>query len=189
MNVIETPLPGVLVVEPRVFRDDRGLLMESWSRDRYAQAGLPERFVQDNLSISRPGVLRGLHYQHPAAQGKLITVLRGAIFDVAVDLRAGAPTFGRWHGIELSAENLRQFYIPEGFAHGFAVLGSETAVVSYKCTEFYVHADEGSVLWDDPDIGIDWPIPQAPTLSTKDAAAPRLRDLPAERLPRFGSMS
>lgn len=184
MNVVETPLPGALVIEPRVFRDDRGFLLESWSRDRYAALGLPERFVQDNVSFSRPGVLRGLHYQHPAAQGKLISVAHGAIFDVAVDIRAGSPTFGRWHGLELTAENSRQFYIPEGFAHGFVVLGNEPATVLYKCTEFYVPTDEGSILWDDPEIGIAWPL-ATPTLSPKDTNAPRLRDVPAERLPRF----
>lgn len=184
MNVLETPLPGALVVEPRVFRDDRGHLLETWSRDRYAQAGLPDRFVQDNLSHSRPGVLRGLHYQHPSAQGKLISVLSGAIFDVAVDIRTGSPTFGRWHGLELSAENSRQFYIPEGFAHGLVVLGDQPAVVLYKCTGFYVPAEEGSVRWDDPEIGIAWPV-TIPIVSSKDAAAPKLRDIPAERLPVF----
>ncbi len=184
MNTIESPLPGVLVLEPRVFRDDRGFLLETWKSDRYAALGLPEQFVQDNLSHSRRGVLRGLHYQHPTAQGKLLTVLHGEVFDVAVDIRAGSPTFGRWFGTTLSSENLKQLWVPEGFAHGFLVT-SDQAVVLYKCTELYTPSDEGSVLWNDPEIGIEWPSSQPPVLSPKDAAAPRLRDLPPNRLPRF----
>jgi dTDP-4-dehydrorhamnose 3,5-epimerase len=181
MKVIETELPGVLILEPRVFRDDRGYFVETWNASRYAEAGLPERFVQDNLSYSTRGVLRGLHYQHPRAQGKLVSVLQGAVYDVAVDIRRGAPTFGRWVGVELSAENGRQLYVPEGFAHGFAVLGDEALFV-YKCTAPYDPAGEGSILWDDPDLGIAWPL-ATPRLSGKDAAAPRLRDVAPGRLP------
>jgi dTDP-4-dehydrorhamnose 3,5-epimerase len=185
IKILETRLPGVLIVEPKVFRDDRGFFLESYNAARYAEAGLPASFVQDNLSLSRRGVLRGLHYQHPAAQGKLVSVLRGEVYDVAVDIRRGSPTFGRWTGAVLSAANLRQMYVPPGFAHGFLVLSDE-ALFSYKCTEFYRPADEGSVLWNDPDLAIDWPLGGAsPLLAPKDAAAPRLVDMPAGRLPSY----
>lgn len=182
MNVIETPLPGVLVLEPRVFRDDRGYFLETYSRRRYAELGLPE-FVQDNLSFSRQGVLRGLHYQHPAGQGKLVSVAQGEVLDIAVDIRLGSPTFGKWHGVLLSAENQRQYWVPVGYAHGFVVL-SETAVFSYKCTDYYTPSDEGSVLWSDPDLGIDWKV-NHPILAPKDASAPRLAEIPPHRLPSF----
>jgi dTDP-4-dehydrorhamnose 3,5-epimerase len=181
MKLIETRLPGVVVIEPAVFRDDRGFLSEVWNQRRYDDAGLGVRFVQDNLSSSKRGVLRGLHYQWPAGQGKLVSVLEGEVFDVAVDIRAGSPTFGEWVGASLSSDNKHQIYIPQGFAHGFAVL-SETALVLYKCTEFYTPSDEGSVRWDDPAIGIAWPIVD-PILAPKDAAAPRLADVPSGRLP------
>jgi dTDP-4-dehydrorhamnose 3,5-epimerase len=181
MKLIETRLPGVMVIEPAVFRDDRGFLSEVWNQRRYDDAGLGVRFVQDNLSSSRRGVLRGLHYQWPAAQGKLVSVLQGEVFDVAVDIRAGSPTFGEWVGVSLSSDNKHQIYIPQGFAHGFEVL-SETALVLYKCTEFYTPSDEGSILWDDPAIGIVWPI-AGPILAPKDASAPRLADVPSGRLP------
>jgi dTDP-4-dehydrorhamnose 3,5-epimerase len=185
MNLLETALPGVLIVEPKVFRDDRGFFLETYHAARYAGAGLPEGFVQDNLSLSRRGVLRGLHYQYPAAQGKLVAVLRGAVYDVAVDIRRGSPTFGRWTGTVLSADNLRQMYVPPGFAHGFLVL-SEEALFSYKCTEYYRPTDEGSVLWNDPDLAIEWPLASSPPLlAPKDAAAPRLADVPAGRLPSY----
>jgi dTDP-4-dehydrorhamnose 3,5-epimerase len=186
MNVVPTELPGVVILEPRVFRDDRGYFLETWSRDRYAAAGLPAEFVQDNLSYSTRGVLRGLHYQHPRAQGKLVGVLRGEVYDVAVDIRRGSPTFGRWVGVTLSAENGRQLYVPVGFAHGFVVMGEEALFV-YKCTAPYDPGGEGSIVWDDPDLGIRWPLPAgaAPRLSPKDAAAPRLRDVPADRLPAY----
>ncbi len=183
MNLIQTRLPGVVVLEPRVFRDDRGFFVETWNRARYAEAGLPADFVQDNLSGSAPGVLRGLHYQHPAGQGKLVRVLRGEVFDVAVDIRAGSPTFGRWAGFVLSAENGRQLYVPEGFAHGFVVT-SDGALFSYKCTAPYDPPSEGSILWDDPDLAIAWPV-RSPVLAAKDRDAPRLRDVPADRLPRY----
>ena len=182
MNVQRSDLlPGVILIEPRVFRDDRGYFLETWSRQRYQEAGLPADFVQDNLSYSKAGVLRGLHYQHPTAQGKFVSVLRGEVFDVAVDIRRGSPTFGKWEGFVLSAENGRQLYVPEGFAHGFVVT-SEDALFSYKCTAPYDPAAEGSVAWDDPALGISWPV-SAPTLAAKDRAAPRLGDIPPDRLP------
>ncbi|MFO0959103.1 MAG: dTDP-4-dehydrorhamnose 3,5-epimerase [Isosphaeraceae bacterium] len=183
MNVVPTALPGVVIIEPRAFRDDRGHFFESFSAAKYREAGLPDRFAQDNISFSKAGVLRGLHYQLPNAQGKLVSALRGSVFDVAVDIRRGSPTFGRWVGMVLSDENLRQMYIPEGFAHGFAVL-SECAVFHYKCTASYDPQSEGSILWDDPDLGIDWPIRDA-LLSPKDAAAPRLAHIAPDRLFRY----
>ena len=183
MNVIETDLPGVLIVEPKVFGDERGFFMESYNAGRYAEAGLPDRFVQDNLSFSRRGVLRGLHFQNPQPQGKLVSVLQGEVFDVAVDIRVGSPTFGRWTGATLSAENKRQFYVPPDFAHGFVVT-SDVALFFYKCTDYYAPASEGSVLWDDPEIGIEWPI-ESPTLSEKDRAASPLREMPENALPRY----
>lgn len=180
MRVTELRLPGVLLLEPRVLRDDRGCFVETWNRERYAAAGLDIGFVQDNVSVSRCGVLRGLHYQNPTPQGKLVSVLHGVVFDVAVDLRVGSPTFAGWLGVDLSADNLRQLYIPEGFAHGFLVT-SETAVFSYKCTATYAPEHERSVRWDDPEIGIEWPTDQ-PTLSPKDATAPRLQQVAADHL-------
>jgi dTDP-4-dehydrorhamnose 3,5-epimerase len=178
MRIIPTRIPGVVLVEPPVFADERGYFTESWNHERYAAAGVPARFVQDNLSFSRRHVLRGLHFQNPRAQGKLVSVLQGAVFDVAVDLRQGSPTFGKWVGAELSEENRLQMYVPEGFAHGFVVT-SDTALFSYKCTDVYVPACERSLRWDDPDVGVRWPV-AAPVLSPKDAAAPLLRDLPDE---------
>jgi dTDP-4-dehydrorhamnose 3,5-epimerase len=183
MNVIETRLPGVLIVEPKVFGDERGFFMETWHQDRYEEAGLPKRFVQDNLSYSRYGVLRGLHFQNPDQQGKLVYVLQGEAYDVAVDIRVGSPTFGEWTAVTLSSENKRQFYVPEGFAHGFLVT-SDAALFTYKCTAKYNAKAEAAVLWDDPDIGIEWPI-EAPVLSEKDGNAPPLIEMPVERLPRY----
>ncbi|RUL87651.1 dTDP-4-dehydrorhamnose 3,5-epimerase [Tautonia sociabilis] len=184
MNVIETELPGVLILEPKVFGDDRGFFLETWNQARYAELGLSGPWVQDNLSYSGRGVLRGLHYQHPTAQGKLVSVLKGEVFDVAVDIRLGSPTFGRWAGVTLSAANKRQFWIPPGFAHGFVVTGDD-ALFCYKCSgHSYSPKDEGSVRWDDPDLGISWPVDQ-PTLSAKDAAGLPLKDIPRDRLPRF----
>jgi dTDP-4-dehydrorhamnose 3,5-epimerase len=186
MNRTETALPGVVIFEPKLYRDDRGHFQELWNQARYEEAGLPAGFVQDNLSFSTRGVLRGLHYQHPSGQGKLVTVLRGEVFDVAVDIRRGSPSFGRWMGTVLSEENRRQLYIPPGFAHGFLVTGS-CALFLYKCTAYYRPADEGSVLWNDPEIGIDWPSVDGlpPRLSPKDAAAPPLARLSETRLPRY----
>lgn len=185
MKVIETetPLAGLLVLEPRIFRDDRGYFLETWNQDRHRALGLPGRFVQDNLSCSRKGVLRGLHYQHPRGQGKLVSVARGEVFDVAVDIRADSPTFGGWFGVTLSDANHRAMYIPPGFAHGFVVLSDE-ALFSYKCTEYYDPSCEASLRWDDPDLGISWvEASPLPLLSPKDLAAPRLRDVPRDRLP------
>ncbi len=180
MNVIRCRLAGLLVIEPKVFGDARGFFLETWNQRRYRQAGLDADFVQDNLSFSRRGILRGLHCQNPNPQGKLVSVLQGAVYDVAVDLRQNSPTFGQWEATELSEENKRQFFIPPGFAHGFLVL-SETALFHYKCTEFYSPKDELTVQWNDPDIGIKWPIKE-PILSEKDARGLRLRDIPQERL-------
>lgn len=181
MKTQQTALPGALILEPKVFGDARGFFMETWNRRRYVEAGLPGEFVQDNVSFSQHGVLRGLHYQHPNAQGKLVYVLQGEVFDVAVDVRVGSPTFGRWAGVTLSAENRRQFWVPPGFAHGFCVTG-ETALFCYKCTELYAPEHEGSILLNDPAIGIAWPLGH-PTLSAKDAAAPPLAEINRARLP------
>ena len=183
MKVTETDLPGVLLIEPDVFADDRGYFLETFRAERYAAAGIVGPFVQDNLSLSQRGVLRGLHFQNPTAQAKLIFVAQGEIHDVAVDVRAGSPTFGRWAGARLSGDNRCQFYIPEGFAHGFCAL-SDMARVVYKCTDRYDPAAELSVLWNDPDLAIAWPV-ESPMLSPKDAAAPRLRDIDPARLPRY----
>ena len=186
MNVKETKLPGVLIVEPDVFADERGFFLETWSTTRYEEAGIPGPFVQDNASFSRKGILRGLHYQHPQSQGKLVQVLSGEVVDVAVDIRAGSPTFGQWISEVLSGTNHRQMYIPPGFAHGYCV-ASETALFSYKCTDFYNPATEGGIVWNDPDLGIDWPIAE-PVLSGKDTDYPGLRDIPQDKLPPFGGL-
>jgi dTDP-4-dehydrorhamnose 3,5-epimerase len=180
MKMIPCDLPGLVVVEPAVFEDPRGMFMELWHQGRYAAQGLTVGFVQDNLSLSRRGILRGLHFQNPNPQAKLLQVLQGEVFDVAVDLRRSSPTFGRWHGLALSAQNKRQFFVPPGFAHGFAVL-SETALLYYKCSAFYCPKDELALRWDDPDLAIRWPV-EHPVLSEKDARGYLLRNLPAERL-------
>jgi dTDP-4-dehydrorhamnose 3,5-epimerase len=184
MKITETSLPGVLLLEPSVFGDARGYFKETWNRRAFEEAGLALDFVQDNLSHSRQGILRGLHFQNPNAQGKLVQALQGEVFDVAVDIRLGSPSFGQWFGARLSAENHLQMYVPEGFAHGFCVL-SETALFAYKCTEFYNPKEEHSLRFDDPDIGINWPLGLTPTLSAKDEAALRLKDFPADRLPEY----
>jgi len=184
MELLQTAIPGVVIIEPRVFGDPRGWFSESWQQQRYQEAGIPGPFVQDNQSFSGHGILRGLHCQHPFAQGKLVQVLIGEVFDVAVDIRRGSPSFGRWVGVHLSGDNHRQFWVPPGFAHGFVVL-SETALFTYKCTDYYHPETEFSIRWDDPDIGIDWPLATSPSLSAKDAAAPLLRDLPTDRLPEY----
>lgn len=183
MKVTETSLPGCLVIEPKVFGDDRGWFFESWNRERYSGHGIGPDFVQSNLSRSARGVLRGLHYQWPGPQGKLVSVLEGEVYDVAVDIRRGSPNFGQWTAVILSAENRRQFWIPEGFAHGFVAL-SEFAQFTYLCTALYDAAADTSIVWNDPDIAIDWPVAE-PSLSGKDAAAPRLGDLPPDRLPAY----
>ena len=180
MRVTPTAIPDVLLIEPKVFGDARGFFLETWNLGRYRAAGLDADFVQDNLSFSRRGILRGLHFQNPKPQGKLLQVLLGEVFDVAVDIRRSSPTFGKWHGLVLSAENKRQFYIPPGFAHGFVVL-SETALFHYKCTECYSPKDEMAIRWDDPDIGVEWPLKE-PLLSERDTQGMRLRDAPPERL-------
>lgn len=186
MNVKETKLPGVLIVEPNVFGDERGFFLETWSATRYEEAGIPGPFVQDNTSFSRKGILRGLHFQHPHSQGKLVQILSGEVVDVAVDIRAGSPTFGQCVSEVLSGTNHRQMYIPPGFAHGYCVT-SETALFSYKCTDFYNPATEGGIIWNDPDLGIDWPTDE-PILSAKDSDYPRLKDIPLDRLPPFGEL-
>ncbi|MQP77334.1 dTDP-4-dehydrorhamnose 3,5-epimerase [Stenotrophomonas sp. MYb238] len=183
MKVIQTTLPGCVVIEPAVFGDARGMFFETWNAERFAGHGLPAKFVQSNVSTSVKGVLRGLHYQWPRPQGKLVSVLEGEVYDVAVDIRRGSPTFGRWEAVLLSAENHRQFWIPEGFAHGFAVL-SERAVFSYLCTDVYVKEADAGVRWNDADIAVDWPI-SAPTLSAKDEGAPFLKDIAEDRLPVY----
>ena len=167
MEVHQTKLPGVLVIEPRVFGDARGYFKETWQRARYDSADVAAEFVQDNLSRSRQGTLRGLHFQLRRPQGKLVQVFRGEVFDVAVDVRRGSPTFGRWDGIVLSETNHRQLYVPPGFAHGFCVL-SETADLFYKCTDYYDPQDERTLLWNDPAVAVEWPLAGAPVLSEKD---------------------
>lgn len=181
MRFIEAGLPGIIVIEPDVYEDARGYFLETYHAKKYADAGIPGPFVQDNFSRSIRGTLRGLHYQRSHAQGKLVSAAEGVVFDVAVDIRAGSPTFGKWFGVELSAENKRQLYIPPGFAHGFCVL-SEVAAFSYKCTDFYVPQDEGGILWNDPAIGIPWPV-SVPLLSAKDQAYKCLADIPLTDLP------
>ena len=177
MRIVPTDLPDVLVVEPTVHRDARGFFLETYHAQRFAEVGIAGPFVQDNHSRSARGVLRGLHAQHRRPQGKLVRVVAGEIFDVAVDVRAGSETFGRWTGVTLDAESFRQLWIPPGFLHGFCVL-SEAAEIEYKCTALYDREDEIGVVWNDPDIGIDWPIAE-PALSPKDAALPRLREVRA----------
>jgi dTDP-4-dehydrorhamnose 3,5-epimerase len=175
MKLIATPLAGAMIVEPQVFGDDRGFFMETWHREKFAAAGIDVAFDQDNHSRSAKGVLRGLHYQLPNPQGKLARVALGAVFDVIVDLRRASPSFGRWFGVELSAENRRMLWVPPGLAHGFLVV-SEFADFLYKCSGLYSPADEKAVRWDDPTLAIDWPLEGAPSLSAKDAAAPLLAD-------------
>jgi len=180
MKVIASKLDGVKIIEPAVFGDARGFFLESWNDRRYKELVGPESYVQDNISFSRRGILRGLHFQNPNPQGKLVTVLAGEVYDVAVDLRQGSPTFGQWEGFVLSSETKRQVFIPPGFAHGFQVV-SETAMFQYKCTGYYSPADEHSLMWNDPDLGIDWPLPD-PQLSAKDRDGKRLRDLAKAQL-------
>jgi len=183
LKVDITALPGVLRLEPPVFADERGFFMETYHAARFREAGIDAEFVQDNHSRSARGVLRGLHFQEPNAQGKLLRCTRGALFDVAVDVRVGSPQFGRWVGIELSEENRRLLWIPPGFAHGFCAL-TDWADLVYKCTTFYDASSDRGIAWNDPDIGIEWPIAD-PLLSPKDAAAPRLKNAPV--LPRYAA--
>lgn len=183
MTVQETGLSGVLLLKPPVFRDERGFFRETWRAERYRELGIAGPFVQDNVSLSTRGVLRGLHYQEPGAQGKLVCVLRGEVWDVAVDVRAGSPTFGRSYGVTLSDENGWQLWVPEGFAHGFVVTSDE-AVFAYKCTDVYRPESETTILWNDPDLAVGWPCAE-PRVSPRDALGTRLRDVAPERLPRY----
>lgn len=182
MHVLDTPLPGVKLIEPAVHRDQRGFFLETYHHRRYTDAGIATAFVQDNYSHSGKGTVRGLHAQLRAPQAKLMRVVAGAIFDVAVDIRVGSPTFGRWFGETLSSDNFKQLFIPEGFVHGFAVI-SNFAELEYKCSAFYDPADEVSIRWDDPAIGIVWPV-AAPILSARDAGAKTLAEL-RDILPRY----
>lgn len=186
MNIIKTEIDGVLIFEPQVFGDKRGYFQETWSNQRYIDAGIKIPFVQDNVSFSTKGTLRGLHFQNPHCQGKLVQALRGEIIDVAVDIRLGSKTFGESISVELSEDNHRQLYIPPGFAHGFCVL-SETALFSYKCTDYYDHPSEGGVIWNDPDLDLDWVV-ESPLLSEKDLVYPQLKDIPEAKLPVFGEV-
>src|SRR5580698_5402505 len=184
MNVVATDIPEVLIVEPKLFGDPRGFFLETYQLERYAAHGISRPFVQDNLSRSDCGVLRGLHLQFPKTQGKLVSVLRGCVLDVAVDVRRGSPTFGRHVAVELNDDNRRQLWVPRGFAHGFVVL-SESADFAYKCDNHYSPADEIVLRWNDPELAIAWGV-NSPSLSTRDAAAPLLKD--ASNLPRYGEV-
>jgi dTDP-4-dehydrorhamnose 3,5-epimerase len=181
MKFLSTPLPGVMIIEPEIHGDDRGFFMESYRQNEFASAGVGISFVQDNHSRSVRNTLRGLHFQQPHGQAKLARVIMGSVFDVAVDVRKGSPTFGKWFGLELSSENKLLLYIPAGFAHGFCVL-SETADFLYKCSDYYHPETDRSILWNDPEIGIVWPV-KSPLLSTKDVRGASLRD--AEVLPEY----
>jgi dTDP-4-dehydrorhamnose 3,5-epimerase len=183
VKVVETNLPGCVIIEPAVFGDARGFFYEGWNQARFAQHGLDLRFAQSNVSSSSRGVLRGLHYQWPNPQGKYVSVLEGEVYDVAVDIRRGSPTFGQSTATVLSAENKRHFWIPEGFAHGFVVL-SERALFSYLVTAPYDKAADAGIRWNDASLGIDWPVSE-PLLSEKDATAPFLADVAADRLPVY----
>ena len=185
MKFTKTSFPDVLLIEPDVFKDTRGFFMETFNQRKYAEEGIDKAFVQDNYSHSRYGTLRGLHYQLKNAQGKLVFVITGEIFDIVVDIRLGSPKFGQWFGAHLSAENRRQIFVPEDFAHGFIVL-SESVDVIYKCTDFHTPGDGYGIFWADPTIGIDWPI-KNPILSDKDSKNPKLREIPEELLPAFHS--
>ncbi|MBE9580331.1 MAG: dTDP-4-dehydrorhamnose 3,5-epimerase [Proteobacteria bacterium] len=186
MKVTSSPaLPEVIIIEPDVYRDERGHFLETYQAGRYFQYEIPSSFVQDNLSFSGRGVLRGLHYQIGKPQAKLVWVVQGEAFDVAVDIRRGSPTFGKWVGITLSSEKYRQVYIPEGFAHGFCVTG-EYVILAYKCTDCYAPKEERGIRWDDPSLAIEWPV-ATPILSDKDGAYPTLKEIPPEELPAFNA--
>jgi dTDP-4-dehydrorhamnose 3,5-epimerase len=184
MQIIETDIAGVKIIEPKIFGDHRGFFTETFQSKRYAEAGIDKPFLQDNMSRSSRGTLRGLHLQGTRSQGKLVTVLRGCVRDIAVDVRVGSPTFGRHVSVELSDENRRQFWVPRGFAHGFTVL-SETADFFYKCDELYSPEDEMVIAWDDPDLGIEWGV-EKPNLSARDAVGQRLAD--TTNLPKYGAI-
>lgn len=185
MKIIKTALPGALILEPQVFGDARGFFYESYNKAKWQDAGIEAEFIQTNVSRSARGVLRGLHYQWPNPQGKLVSVLEGEVYDVAVDIRCGSPTFGQSAGVMLTAENHRHFWVPEGFAHGFCVL-SEFATFTYQCTALYDAQADAGICWNDAALGIDWPLSE-PLLSDKDSKAPLLADVAAERLPVFKS--
>jgi dTDP-4-dehydrorhamnose 3,5-epimerase len=182
VKVTRLEIPGLVLIEPDLFHDARGLFFETYHIRRYVEAGLSERFVQDNFSRSVRGTLRGLHFQEPNAQGKLVMVVEGAVYDVVVDIRKGSPTFGRWQGVDLSSDNYRQLYVPPGCAHGFCVT-SEHAAVLYKCTELYSPPDERGIIWNDPALAISWPV-RAPLLSAKDQAYRTLAAMEGQ-LPRY----
>lgn len=186
MQIETTSLPGVLLIKPRIFHDDRGCFFESFQANRYAEHGITHKFVQDNISYSKKGTLRGLHYQLLHPQGKLVSVLQGKVFDVAVDIRLGSPTFGKSFGCELSDENHYQLYVPPGFAHGFCVMSDEVCF-HYKCTDYYQPKDEQGIAWNDAALNIDWPISDEPVLSAKDKLYLALKDTPIELLPRMTS--
>lgn len=180
MEIIKTEFPGLTFIKPKIFGDSRGWFFESWSKERYAEIGITENFVQDNISFSTKGVLRGLHYQKPYTQGKLVFVLQGEVWDVVVDLRRSSPTFGKWEGFTLTGEDKEQLYVPPGFAHGFCVL-SETVLFQYKCTDQYSPASEHGVMWNDPTLNIPWPAGN-PIISEKDTRHPMFQDLTDELL-------
>ena len=187
MNIITTNLPGVIVIEPKVYSDKRGFFLETFREDVLLQAGINAHFVQDNHTRSSQGVLRGLHYQMTQTQGKLVRVAAGSVFDVVVDVRSSSPTFGQWYGTELNEDNIKMIYVPPGFAHGFVVL-SETADFIYKCTDYYHPESEQGIAWDDPDLNIDWSIAEIAekiSLSDKDKQNVKLKDQPAEKLPAY----
>jgi len=184
MTRVETSLPGVYIIEPTVFADARGFFYESYHQQKYAELGITNMFVQDNHSLSRGNTLRGLHYQLRQPQAKLCRVVAGEVLDVAVDIRRGSPTFGKWVAVRLSAENKRQVYIPAGFAHGFLVL-SETAEVLYRCDAFYAPNDDYGIAWNDPAIGVEWPLMEPPIMSARDQQHPGLRDVDPELLPVY----
>jgi dTDP-4-dehydrorhamnose 3,5-epimerase len=183
MKIIDTELDGVRIIEPDVFDDQRGYFFETYQRQRYADAGIRVDFVQDNLSFSKKGTLRGLHYQHPNDQAKLVQVIQGEVFDVVVDIRQESPTFGKWIGQYISDDNKKQIFVPKGFAHGFCVL-SDTALFIYKCSDFYAPQCEGGVLWSDPDVGVEWPL-ESPIVSEKDAKFSCLKDIAEDLLPSY----
>ena len=183
MKTTPLSIPGLLLIEPKVFGDARGFFVETYNAARYAEAGVSEQFVQDNLSFSAKGVLRGLHFQEPFGQGKLVSVLQGEVYDVAVDIRVGSPTFGKWVGVVLSGENKHQLYVPPGFAHGFVATRDDT-FFSYKCTEFYRPECEASILWNDPDLGIPWPVGE-PSVAAMDKVGVRLAGFEVGRLPKY----
>ena len=187
MNIITTNLPGVIVIEPKVYGDKRGFFLETFREDVLLQAGINAHFVQDNHTRSSQGILRGLHYQMTQTQGKLVRVAAGSVFDVVVDVRSSSPTFGQWYGTELNEDNIKMIYVPPGFAHGFVVL-SETADFIYKCTDYYHPESEQGIAWDDPDLNIDWSIAEIAekiSLSDKDNQNVKLKDQPAEKLPAY----